>query len=58
MRSGNSKYNKLMEVFWLTIVLLVVVIWLLCMVKKMFWDDLEMKDSVKKRIKRKMDVDD
>ena len=42
----------------MTIVLLVVVIWLLCMVKKMFWDDLEMKDSVKKRIKRKMDVDD
>ena len=47
-----------MEVFWLTIVLLVVVIWLLCMVKKMFWDDLEMKDSVKKKIKKKMDVDD
>lgn len=41
----------------MTFVLLIVVIWLLSMVKKMFWDDLEMKDSVKKRLKNKIEGD-
>lgn len=42
----------------MTFILLIVILWVLSMVKKMFWDDLEMKDSVKKRLKHKIEGED
>lgn len=35
-----------------------VIFWVLIMVKKMLWDDLEMKESVKKRLKHKIEGED
>ena len=42
----------------MTVLAFLVIFWVLIMVKKMLWDDLEMKESVKKRLKHKIEGED
>ena len=39
----------------MTVILLVVVVSIICGVKRMFWDDFEIKDSLRKKIKKKIE---